>query len=107
MEAYLYGSDHLLKITNARSAATGDPINDATVQATLYRRGTTTEVTGQAWPVYLFHVIGSDGDYHGQIDYSLDVGVDDLLDLKLVFNGGEGFHRQWLKAVRVVEGSLP
>lgn len=43
------------------------PINDATVQATLYD-GADVELTGQVWPLALAYVAGSNGDYKGTVD---------------------------------------
>lgn len=47
--------------------AANEPVNDAVVEATLYDESG-VELSGQAWPLTLSYVLGSDGNYSGTID---------------------------------------
>ena len=82
----LIGNDLSLRVLGLKDADTGDYIDDASVSA-IVRDVAGNPVTGAEWPVTLSHVGGSNGDYRGVLQntmnlreghtYFVDVTADD------------------------------
>jgi hypothetical protein len=64
----LIGNDQTIEVQSGglTDAVTGDPINDATVTATIRDRAGNA-VGGVTWPITLDYIAASDGQYRGNI----------------------------------------
>jgi len=60
----------------------GDAIPGATVSMTLYAAGTSTEVSGQSWPV-VFIAGDNDGEYFGTLQDGLNLTFGSQYDLHI------------------------
>lgn len=58
--------------------------NSATVEITLLDETSTTEVTGETWPITASYISNSNGRYHGIIDTDADLVVGTKYVVKVV-----------------------
>jgi hypothetical protein len=65
-------NDNLVTVDAVQDEATGDYINDATVELTLLDADG-DEATGETWPIALAYVASSDGKYQGTIESAVDI----------------------------------
>lgn len=73
MDTLFLNNSHLVRIRGLKDED-GVFINNAdTVEATLLEADRESEVTGVTWPVPLYYVGGSNGDYEGGLPAGLDV----------------------------------
>lgn len=60
-------NDHTIKLLGLKDGKTGNFVNNATVEATIYNsRG--EPLAGVTWPIPMSYVADSDGDYQGDLD---------------------------------------
>ncbi len=74
-EALYISNDNLLRVSGLRDDSTGAYINTATVTVTLKDSGG-SPVSGQAWPLTLAHVTGTNGRYQGTLEETLVLVAD-------------------------------
>lgn len=70
-------SDNLLEVRGVINTATEEPINDATVEVTLYDvlpEDGGTALSGMTWPFELTYVTDTDGNYRGTLEDTLVIG---------------------------------
>lgn len=67
MTAFVANTNNL-DLTGLQNAATGLYVNNATVEVTI-KDGAGEEVTGATWPITMYYVEGSSGDYRGTISH--------------------------------------
>lgn len=66
-EVIYNGNDHVIKLLGLRDSRTGNYVNTATVESTIYNsRG--QPLDGISWPLALGYVAASDGDYQADLD---------------------------------------
>lgn len=102
MEALLQLSDNLLEVVGAKNAATGAHINSATVTAILVDANSGAQIAGQAWPMTLAYVAGSNGDYRGTVNDDIVVTKGQQVIARITFNGGAGLQRYTEKPLRII-----
>ena len=86
-------NDNYLQVSGLRNGATAAYVNDATVTATL-KDSAGTDVPGQAWPLGLSYVPGSDGVYRGVLQDSLTLTAGDEYKTVITAVGG-GLNASW------------
>src|SRR5690349_4295143 len=74
---YVGSNDNSVVIEGLLNPETNEPVNDATVEVTLYESDGETELDGVVWPLTLDFVLGSSGDYSGSFDASVLTDVVD------------------------------
>lgn len=74
MRVALKDSNNVIYFLNLRDEITNDPIIDATVTFAL-RDVYGNDVQGQAWPLNLTYRDGTNGDYLGILDNTIDLNV--------------------------------
>jgi len=82
MTAFYLDNDHALDLQNLRNGATGEYINDATVQATLLDAAG-DQVAGQSWPTVLTYRTGTPGCYRSQINDDVSVALGDAITAQI------------------------
>lgn len=87
IESIYLDNDNLLTVDSVSDATDGMYINDATVTCTLTDTED-NEVTGQAWPLALSYVSGSNGKYQGLLEDSLVLTKDVKYLAKITIDGG-------------------
>lgn len=100
--AVYYKSSNVLELLGLKNAVSGAYLNAATVNATVYRDG--AAVPGQTWPLVLTYEAASNGNYRGTIEDTIEVQVNDLLEVIVTVNGGAGLVRRFRVWARVEEG---
>ncbi len=65
----------------------------ADVDIRLHRGG--VNVLGQAWPLTLSDVAGSDGDYRAALSDSIDLRIGEKISAHCTVDDGPGKHREW------------
>ena len=98
---YYEGSTGILEV--ALEDEEGAPINDATVNITLYH-GDETEVAGAVWPQPMNYVASSDGVYTLTITADLDVEINEILKLVGIAVNALSQQRKFNRDIVVVEG---
>jgi len=74
MRVALKDSNNVIYFLNLRDEITNEPIINATITFAL-RDVYGDDVEGQAWPLYLTYQDGTDGDYIGVLDNTIDLVV--------------------------------
>lgn len=87
-KVYLYANDNLLEVQDVINAATSANINDASVTVTCYSGESSSEVSGQSWPLTLAYVSGSSGLYRATLVDTLVVDVGDKIRAEIAVSGG-------------------
>ena len=82
-------NDNLLRVDRLRDAEDGSFLNAATVTAHLRNRDG-TDVGGQAWPLTLGYVAGSEGRYHGTLSDGMTLKAGRKVFATVVADAGEG-----------------
>ena len=88
------GNDHIVEVRGLKNVATGEYINDATVQATL-KDSEDANVSGQSWPTTLSYVTGSNGKYRATLEDGLSLTVGDRYTAEITADGGDGLKAKW------------
>lgn len=80
------------KLTNKK----GDPVTGATIEATLYEKGTATKVGGIQWPVVFAD--DGEGEYSAILEDTASIvsGSEYDLEIKAELNGAKG---RWIETV--------
>jgi hypothetical protein len=88
------GNDTVLEVQGLRSDVTGEPQNTATLSVTLLdARG--AEVAGQAWPMPMPYVEGSNGLYRVLLPSTLPLVPDVRYLARIVADAGQGLVGTW------------
>lgn len=86
-ETLRIGTDNLLVVSGLRNDADDSFVNDAVVHATLLESRDGGELSGQSWPLTLDYVTGSDGEYRGTLEDTIDAEDGQTAVLKLEIEG--------------------
>lgn len=100
---FIKDSSKVVRLNNLRNTVTPGFLDNATVTLALTDSVTGTAIAGQAWPVTLSYVAGSQGRYEATLDYDLVVTEGQRLLAKYTVVHGL-LQRIWTKAVLVVRG---
>lgn len=93
-EVLLAGNDQLVELRGLTDEATGEPLNAATVTATL-TESDGDAVTGGTWPLTLAYVADSDGLYRATLPYNLGLVPGGRYLLRIDVNAGSGLRGRW------------
>lgn len=93
---YVGENDNTISLDGLTNPETGDFVNDAVVEVTLYESDGETELDGIVWPLTLDYVLGSDGNYSASFDASLLTDVVDGTSGKLELTAQSGaLNAEW------------
>lgn len=73
MEVVFRNNDNLIEVRELQQETTGNYLNSATVEVTLYD-DEDNEISGESWPLTLSYVSGSDGKYRATLSKDLQLG---------------------------------
>ena len=88
------GNDNLLKADHVREEVTGEFMNSATVQVTLFD-GNGEEVGGDTWPRTMDYVTDSKGVYRTTLPKTLDLVPNGRYVAAVEVDGGAGLYAKW------------
>lgn len=88
------GNDMLLEVAGLRDDVTGDYLNAATVTVTL-KTSAGVNVSGQAWPLALAYVTGSNGVYRATLIDTLSLTANSRYVATVIADAGDGKRAQW------------
>ncbi len=101
---YYDATTHTLVRPGLRNTLQPGYVATATVTVTLTDAVTGVEIAGQAWPLTLDYVAGSDGDYRATLSAALVVTVGQRLRARMVASAAGGVQRTWVNDMVVVQG---
>lgn len=93
-EVLFAGNDQLVELRGLTDEATGEPLNAATVTATL-TEADGDAVTGATWPMTLAYVAESEGVYRATLPYGLGLVPGGRYLLRIDVNAGSGLRGRW------------
>jgi hypothetical protein len=98
-------NDNILEVCHVREELTGDFLNSATVQVTLFNSDG-AETTGDTWPKPMPYVANSKGVYRVLLPASLDLQPNGRYAAEIVVDAGSGLLGKWtVDCVARVRGS--
>jgi hypothetical protein len=87
-------NDNILEVCHVREELTGDYLNSATVEVTLYDADG-AETTGDTWPKPMPYVAASKGVYRAMLPASLDLQPNARYSAEIEVDAGAGLLGKW------------
>ena len=94
-EVIYISSDNLIEVTGVLNVATNTYLNSATVTVRLVDAATSSDISGQSWPLTLTYVAASNGDYRGTLSDDLVISGSQNITAQVTVDGGAGLKRYW------------
>ena len=88
------GNDMILEVEGLTDEASGEVVNDAGVNATLYTLAG-AEVAGQVWPIAMPYVAETSGIYRATLADTLALVPNQRYRARIVADAGPGQRGQW------------